>query len=507
MAAQAQFAETLDTDHLNADLKGRSVRGGLVTLLSQGAQFVMQSVATVVLARLLVPADFGVVAMVTAITGLATAFADFGLSEATIQQKEINHAQVSTLFWINVAIGTGLMAMTAAVGPILARFYREPRLLGITLVLSLTFFIGGLRVQPNALIRRQMRFSVLAFRDILSYLIAVPVAILMAVRGYGYWALVALPLTLNFVQMVVSWLVVRWRPGAPSRSAQIGSMIRFGGHVSASYLILNLNRSLDNVLVGWYWGATPLGLYSRAYNLLMLPVRQLSGPAGSVAIPSFSRLQDDPERFARYFLAVVSLLVWITVPTFGFLFVAAKPVIVIILGSRWVDAAPVFQILVISALGQLLLESIVWLLVSRGQSSRLLQVLLAISPIIALSYVLGLPYGIRRVALSGSLVLVALLPWVLSFSFRGTKLSLLRLGRTLIFPLSLCLVSILVSGAALRMFQPRWLPLQLVVVALSFLIIYGLSLFAPAIRTELSSFREILSAFTSSRVTSEQSQR
>ena len=503
MAAQAKFAESLDTDHLHADLKGRSVRGGLVTLLSQGVQFVMQSVATVVLARLLAPADFGIVAMVTAITGLAMAFADFGLSEATIQQKEINHAQVSTLFWINVAIGIGLTAITAAIGPLLARFYREPRLLDITLVLSLAFLIGGLKVQPNALIRRQMRFSVLAIRDIISYFIAVPVAIVMAAQGYGYWALVALPLTLNFVQMVISWLVVKWIPGPPSQSAQIASMIKFGGNVSASYLVLNLNRSLDNILVGWYWGATPLGLYSRAYNLLMLPVRQLSGPAGSVAIPSFSRLQDNPERFARYFLAVVSLLAWITAPVFGFLFVAAKPVIVLILGSKWVDAAPVFQILVISALGQLLLEATVWLFVSRGQSNRLLQVLLAISPILALTYAMSLPYGISRVALSGSIVLVALLPWVLSFSFRGTKLSLLRLGRTLVFPLSLCLLSILASNAALRFFQPHWLPLQLVVVALSFLITYALSLFAPVIRTELRSFREIFSVFASPRAAAE----
>jgi O-antigen/teichoic acid export membrane protein len=306
------------------------------------------------------------------------------------------------------------------------------------------------------------------------------------------------------VQMVISWLAVKWRPGAPSRSAQIASMIKFGGHVSASYLVLNLNRSLDNILVGWYWGATPLGLYSRAYNLLMLPVRQLSGPTGSVAIPSFSRLQDNPERFARYYLAVVSLLAWITAPIFGFLFVSARPVIVLVLGSKWAEAAPVFQILVISALGQLLLESTVWLFVSRGQSNRLLQILVLISPLVAGSYALGLPYGIGGVALAGSLVLVALLPWILSFSFRGTKLSLLRLGRTLVFPLSLCLVSILVSNAALRLLRPHQLPLQLVVAALSFLITYGLSMLAPGIRAELGSFREILSAFASPRAAAAQ---
>lgn len=503
MAVQQQFSETLNTDHLHADLKGRSVRGGLVTLTSQGAQFLMQSVATIVLARLLTPADFGIVAMVTAITGLASAFADFGLSEATIQRKEITHEQVSTLFWINVAIGVGLTLITAALGPVLSIFYREPRLLGITLLLSLTFFIGGLRVQPNALLQRQMRFSSMAFRDVASYVVAVPVAITMAWRGSGYWALVALPLTLNFVQMVLSWLMVHWRPGPPRRGAKVASMVSFGGKVSASYLIFNMNRSFDSVLIGWYWGAAPLGLYSRAYNLLMLPVRQLSRPAGNVAIPAFSRLQDDPERFARYYLRAVGLIIWITAPMFGFLFVAAKPVITLVLGAKWGEAAPVFRILVIAALGQLLLESTVWLFVSRGQSGRLLKLLVTTSPIIVCSFAIGLPFGIKGVALSGSLVLVTILPWIVRFTFRGTQLTLKRLGRALLYPVSLCLVGIFLANLGLHVIGPERILSQLLVTSLGFAAAYSLSAFISPVREEITSFRDLLGAFGLSRQTVE----
>ena len=150
-------------------------------------------------------------------------------------------------------------------------------------------------------------------------------------------------------------------------------------------------------------GAAPLGLYSRAYNLLMLPVRQLSAPAGSVAIPAFSRIQNQPERFARFYLRTVSLIMWIAAPLFGLLFVAATPVIVLLLGNQWRGAAPVFQILVISALGQLFLESIIWLFVSQGHSERLLKVVLCISPFLIGSFVVGLPFGIKGVALAGSL--------------------------------------------------------------------------------------------------------
>ena len=154
MPAQKKFSHVFETDHLRAGLEGRSVRGGVLTLTSQGAQFLIQTLATVVLARLLVPADFGLVAMVTAVTGLAATFADLGLSEATIQRKEISHGQISILFWINVAIGVGLMLLTAALAPALAWFYGEPRLKNITLLLSLTFLISGLRVQHDALLNK-----------------------------------------------------------------------------------------------------------------------------------------------------------------------------------------------------------------------------------------------------------------------------------------------------------------------------------------------------------------
>lgn len=498
MLVQEQFLE-LNTDHLHADLKGRSVRGGLLTLTSQGGQFLMQSVSTVVLARLLLPAEFGIVAMVTAITGLASAFADLGLSEATIQRKEITHDQVSGLFWINVAVGLGLTLVTAALAPLLAKFYREPRLVNITLLLSVTFLIGGLRVQPDALLKRQMRFASLAVRDLSAYALAVSLAITIAWRGAGYWALVALPLTLNFTQMALSWLMVKWRPGPPRRGVGVGSLVAFGGNVAASYFILNLNRNADNVLIGWYWGATPLGLYSRAYNLLMLPVRQLSLPAASVAVPAFSKIQDEPELYARYFLRATSLIMWISASLFGFLFVTAEPIIVLILGPRWREAAPVFQILAISALGQMLLETAVWSLVSRGQSERLLRLFLIISPIILGSFVIGLPFGIKGVALSSSLVLLMILPWALHFTFRGTQLTLGRLGRTLLYPISLCLVGVFVAELALHFIAPERTLSKLLVAALGFAIAYSLSALIPSVREEILSFGNLLNNLRLSR--------
>jgi PST family polysaccharide transporter len=231
----------------------------------------------------------------------------------------------------------------------------------------------------------------------------------------------------------------------------------------------------------------------------MLPVRQLSAPAGSVVIPAFSRLQDSPERFARHYLRVIGLIAWISTPVFGFLLVAAKPVIALLLGTKWKEAAPVFQLLVISALGQLLLDSTVWLFISRGQSRRLLKLMTIISPIFICSFAIGLPFGIKGVALSSSLILIGMLPWIMSFSFRGTCLTLQGLGRALLHPVLLCLFGISLAMFAQYLFKPVGILMEFFVLALGFASAYLFAALIPAFRNEVASFRDLLSAFKPSR--------
>ena len=493
MAATDQVLDIFNTDHLDADLKRRSVRGGVFTLGSQGATFVIATATSIILARLLTPADFGLVAMVTAVTGFGQAFADLGLSEATIQSKEISDSQVSTLFWMNVAIGTILMLITVALAPVLAYFYRQPRIEEITLLLSVTFLICAFRVQHDALLKRQMRFSALAKRDVISSLVSAPVAIVLAWKGAGYWALVAMPLTFNFVQMLLSWLLVRWVPGLPRRDGRVGSLISFGGNVAASYVVVTVNRSLDNVLVGWYWGAAPLGLYSRAYNLLMIPVRQLSAPAGSVAVPAFSRLQTDAERFARYFLRTMNLMVWVIAPVLAFLFVAANPVILLLLGKQWQAAAPVFQILAISAFAQLLLEAVIWIFISRGESKQLLKVLLKVSPCVVLGFLVGLPFGIKGVAFSGSLALMVVLPYILKVAFRGTALTFRRLGEAFAYPVGIAITGLLLAEGALRALDPQTPTTQLFTAASGFVLALVIGALFPPVRNEALSLTKLFS--------------
>jgi O-antigen/teichoic acid export membrane protein len=203
-------------------------------------------------------------------------------------------------------------------------------------------------------------------------------------------------------------------------------------------------------------------------------------------------MQNDPARFARYYLRVVNLVTWIATPIFGFLFVAAKPVIVLVLGRKWVEAAPVFQFLAIAALAQLLFSPTTWLFVCRGQSGRLLKLLLILTPIFFAGYAIGLPFGIKGVALTGSLVFVAVFPWVLSYTFRGTDLTLQRFGKAILCPVSVGFAAVFSGELALHLVGPQGTVFMLLAVALGFVAAYSLSALIPPVWREATSLRNLL---------------
>jgi len=414
----------LDTAHLKADLKGRSVRGGAVTMTAQAVKFVLQTGSTVVLARLLTPQDYGLVAMVTAITGFIALFKDMGLSMATIQKAEIDHSQVSTLFWINVAVSLVLALLLAGGAPIISWFYGENRLTYITLALSGTFIFSGLTVQHQALLRRQMRFSALASIEIGSLVMGIVTGITLAWYGAGYWALVGSSAAMALSNAVLVWVFCRWRPGWPVRRAGVRSMIAFGGHLTGFNVVNYFARNFDNILLGRFYGAGVLGLYSRAYSLMMLPIQQVLGPLHAVAIPALSNIQNDPIRYKRYYIKLITLISFITMPLMVFLFFCAEQVIRLLLGHQWSGAANIFKILCINALIQPVSSTGGLVLVSLGQSKRYFTIGVVNSIFIVISFVLGLPWGAIGVATAYTIASYVMLGPVLWYCFRRTPISI-----------------------------------------------------------------------------------
>ena len=222
---QDPHAKHFATEHLKADLKGRSVRSGLVTLISASAGLVLGMGSFAVLGRLLNPSDYGLIGMVSVIIGFVVLFKDMGLSMATVQQEKINHQQVSTLFWINMFISCVTASITVILAPFIAWFYGEPLLLYITLATAPGQIVSALIIQHQALLRRQMKFGTLAAIDITSQIASISLAIFMAYKGCGYWSLIAQTLACQTTNMLLVWSVTRWNPSRPVRNSGVRPML------------------------------------------------------------------------------------------------------------------------------------------------------------------------------------------------------------------------------------------------------------------------------------------
>lgn len=430
------------------DLKQKAVRGGFAKLCGQAANLLIRVGSLAVLARLLDPRDFGLVAMVTAVTGLLNLFRDFGLSTATIQQKDVSEAQISTLFWINLLIGAVLAALAAAGAWFVAEFYHEPRLVWITLALASSFLFNAAGVQHAALLKRQMRFTTLAVIDIGSLVISTATGIGMAYAGLGYWALVGMAAVQPLALSVFVWWAAAWMPGWPQRSAGIRSMLRFGGTITLNSIVVYVAYNLEKVLLGRFWGADALGIYGRAYQLVNIPTDNLNGAVGEVAFSALSRIKDDASRLRSYFLKGYALVVTFTLPITIACALFADELIFLVLGPKWAQAAPIFRLLAPTILIYAMINPMWWLMVSLGLAGRSLKIALVLAPLVMASYVIGLPYGPTGVALAYSAFMTLWVVPHIAWCIHGTGITLKDIALSVSRPLISALVASALAWAA-----------------------------------------------------------
>jgi O-antigen/teichoic acid export membrane protein len=386
------------TDHLDADLGRRSARGGAVTIGAQALKFIIGTGSTIVLARLLTPQDYGLIGMVVIITNFVGIFLYLGLSTATVRWKDLNHQQVSTLFWINMALSTALMLITVASAPLAVWFYHEPRLLGITICFGISLIFYGLVIQHEAILTRQMRFLTLAIIDFCSLFISLTAAIIAAKLGAGYWALVINQLVMSGVRVVAVWTVCRWRPSLPVRGSGVRSMLSYGGNITGFNLINYFARNLDNTLIGKFWGSYQLGLYSRAYQLLLLPMEQINGPFTAVAIPALSRVADSPERYRSAYLKILEKVAMLTMPGVAFMIATSDWLILLMLGPQWLATGRIFMLLGIAGIMQPVTKTSWWLFSTQGRTREMFHWGMIGGSIAIISILIGLPWGAIGVA-------------------------------------------------------------------------------------------------------------
>lgn len=484
IAADVSGAFTPERDA--GQLKRLSAMGAAWTLAGQGAKFVLQFGSQVALARLLLPADFGLLAMVGPLVTAALLLTDLGLSAATVQSPNVNQSDLSSLFWLNVLIGGSLAVLTVLLSPLAALLYRTPAVQPIMASLAVALLLSSLAAQHLAILNRRMRFGAIAMIEVGALVAGVVAGLAGAWSGLGYWSLVAMQIVNGMATLALAWGFSRWRPSRPGIAREAMHLLRFGGTVTGYNLLGYLITNLDNILIGARFGAGPLGIYDRAYKLMFQPLWQMTAPAARVAVPLLSRLNEDEEEYRRSYLALLGGILSLTTPGTLCAIVFAGPIIEVLLGARWAASAPIFAWLGVAALTLQLRQAASWLFVSQGRAAEQLKWGGIGSMAIVLGYLVGIFWGAKGVAVSAAissgLVQIPVMWWAVTRCGPVRRRDALRLLAPLV-------VATAITGAALALLAHRldWSSLPMLAFAgvLAYAIFGAVLMVFPTSRAQL----------------------
>ena len=440
------------------DIRQRTLSGIGWTGGSRIAQQLVQFVFTAILARILVPNDFGLIAMIGVFIGFAGIFIDFGLGSALVQREVVDQRHRNSAFWLNAGLGLLLMLVMMALAPVLAAFYNEPQLLPITLAIAPMFLVGSLSGVQSAMLEREMNFRSVSLIENASFLGSNIVAVGMAVAGLGVWSLVGLMIAQSVIRCALLWALSSWRPRATLDRDALRELWSFSSSFTWFNTINYWARNADNLLIGRFVGVNQLAFYSRAYSLMLLPIDTVSVPISRVMFPALSRLQGDTERLRRTYVRALGMIALTSFPVVVGLFAVARPFVLTVYGSKWAAVIPLLQILSLASLVQCLSRTSGWIYMSTGRTDWMVRWGVFSTVTALCSFVIGLPWGVRGVAISYTCWNVLILYPCLSIPGRLIGLSMLDVARSVSGAGAASLLMGVVVWVAERNMPTSWLP-------------------------------------------------
>jgi O-antigen/teichoic acid export membrane protein len=418
-------------DGLFGALRGRVLRGLVWKGGSSMARQLLRIAVTVVLARLLSPHDYGVAGMVIVFASLVDIFGDLALGAALVQRTDLTDDDRSTAFWVSVGAGLLFMLVGMAVAGPLAGFYGTPTVRPLFMVMSLSFLITSIGSTQAALLMRKMDFRGLELRLTGGAVVGAGAAIVLAWRGAGPWALIAQQVTTASVATLLVWRFSSWRPSFRFSRASLRDLASFSGRVFGTRLLFYANRNADNVLVGRFVGAGGLGVYTIAYNIMLLPSNQISAPVQEVLFPTFSRMQEDVPRVARAWLAVNRVVGAISLPALAGMVMVAPEFVEVVLGPKWHSAVRVIQILAWVGMLQSLQGLNSSVLQARDRTRELLRYGIVVCAASLTAFALGLHWGLLGVAVAYAVSSTIVEPYYSVLTARALGLSVFAFPRAL----------------------------------------------------------------------------
>jgi len=380
------------------NFRQQTISGIAWSSISNIVRQISSIIVSIILARLMSPSEFGLIAMVTVLTNFLQIYINEGFSTAIIQKKNLTSMQCSSAFWLNISAGFVFMALFILLSPFIALFYEQPILQFMTILIAVNFPLSSLGIVQRALIRKNLGFKVLCFIDVGAIIISGIVAIVLVYMGFGVWSLIIQVLLLSSLSSLFLWIKSAWTPGFVFKWAAVRHLLHFSSNVWGNTTLNYIVRNLDNLLIGKYIGAVALGNYGRAYSLMLMPLRSISSVFAKVMLPSFSIIQTDKLRVKNLYLRMVSVISLFTFPmVFGF-FIVAEHFVLSVLGDQWADCIPILKILCLCSWTQSIFTTVGAIYHSQGRPDLALKIGAFQKCIIVMGIVIGLKWGVLGVA-------------------------------------------------------------------------------------------------------------
>lgn len=389
-----------------------------------------QFAVSVVLARLVAPVDFGLLAMALFVTGLVETVAAFGSTEALVQKPDASPDDWSSVYWLGLLLSLAVALIVVALGPVAAAFYRDRRVIPILSVLAWVGFLRAVGATQSAWLAKQMRFRTIAQAEWIGVVAGGAVGLTMAWTGWGVWSLVANSLVGLGVTSVLLHVACPWRPRPVVRALSLRATLRFGLGMQGFGIVNYFNRRLDDALIGRYVGPTGLGYYSRAYALMLYPVQNIAGGVGRVMFPALAEIGGDLPRFRAAYLRAVSAIATVTFPAMLGLLVTAPEVIGILYGPRWMPTVTILQVLCVVGMLQSISTTVGWIYLARARTDLMLWWGTGAAVVICSSFFVGVRWGVMGVTVAYALAYALLLVPSLLIPYRLIQLPLSDLLRS-----------------------------------------------------------------------------
>jgi O-antigen/teichoic acid export membrane protein len=393
-------------------MKARAARGVLWSLLEYGGGEAISFLVFLVLARLVTPADFGLVALAGVYVAFVQTFLVQGFADAVIQRAELNEDHCTTAFWANLAVAALFLLLGIALARPVAWLFGQPELAGIICWLSPVVLSTALNSIPQALFKRRLRFASFALRALVGIAAGGIVGVAMALNGWGVWSLVGQQLANGMVSVAVIWGTSEWRPGWRPARRSFAEMAPFSWNVIAGALVRFCYLKCDVFLIGLFLDARLLGYYTIVQRLLITCGLVTQSSVLPIVLPVLSRLQHDRQRFRDAFVTAVRLTQALWLPLAVGLGVVADPLIPLLFGRQWIPSIPLFEIMSLTGFFQLFSYFTAPALVALGKPEQVLRLGLAqFVAILVLFVPAAFAFGIMGVAAAFTAEFLVIIPF------------------------------------------------------------------------------------------------